>query len=179
MIIGLAGKKRCGKDTAAKWYTANGFKRIAFADAMKRILYPTFGWEDPIYDNELKDEIDPMWGFSPRRALQLFGTEFGRKLDANLWVKLTAKYICDSPWANWVIPDVRFENEASYIRQHGVLIHVTRCDAEQEVDEHASECGVVFDKHRDFLLWNDSTIESLHKRMEVLNAEIQKAERGA
>jgi hypothetical protein len=94
-------------------------------------------------------------GRSPRFLAQTLGTEWGREIiDKNLWLKLAKrKYSKISKQATlnhgrimgmgMIIPDVRFQNEAEWIREEGgLLIHLER-PGQKEISEssHASEAG--------------------------------------
>lgn len=157
MIIGMTGPAGSGKDAAAKALIGTGWKRFAFADELKRIVNELFGWDEKYANGTLKEKIDSYWGFSPRRAYQLFGTEFGRALSEDLWIKKAEKTINFND--NIVITDVRFENEASFVRQHGHLIHIMgrECGG---VSQHSSETGVKIDMS-DFVIYNTGTIDTL------------------
>ena len=170
-IVGIAGPARSGKDTLAQFFVEHGYKRFAFADELKNIVCDMFGWNDRHKDGELKDAVDARWGFSPRRAYQLFGTEFGRALDKDLWVKKADKALCGH---KYVIADVRFENEAAFVRNNGVLIHISRPGAET-VEAHASENGV--SKHPgDIVVTNDGTVAEMcaEAAMQIANATCEK-----
>ena len=57
---------------------------------------------------------------TPRLVLQKFGTECMRDgFYDGIWVSLVKKKLKDNPQINWVIPDVRFENEANMIQELG------------------------------------------------------------
>lgn len=81
-----------------------------------------------------KNQECPRWGFSPRRAYQLMGTEFGRALSEDLWVNMAPQN------TSVIVPDIRFRNEAEWIKLHGVLLFVTRKTKLANVDySHSSE----------------------------------------
>lgn len=73
---------------------------------------------------------------SPREAFQTFGTDFGRdKLDNHIWTKI-------APTEGVVVTDIRFPNEAQYIKDNGgILIKVQR-DNKVKVRQHKSEAFV-------------------------------------
>lgn len=161
LIIGVAGQARSGKDTIAKFLIDNfGFKRFAFADQLKGIVNGMFGWDERHTDGELKEVDDPEWGFSPRRAYQLFGTEFGRALNPNLWVKMADKAMGTGLW---VVPDVRFDNEANFIRLGGHLIHVHRPN-NVTVAAHISEQPIP-PTGNDMVIHNNWDISALHEQV--------------
>jgi hypothetical protein len=111
MIIGITGAKNSGKSTFAEMLAKHsGMRVVSLADPMKLVCRELLGFTDTQLwgSSRFRDEVDPQWGFSPRRALELLGTEWGRKLDPDLWVKLVAQE------GDVIIPDVRFDNEAKY-----------------------------------------------------------------
>jgi len=79
---------------------------------------------------------------SPRKMMQLLGTEWGRNcVDADLWVKAAKRKIEKISAQAIVFDDIRFENEAAMIRGlGGLIIHIDRGDL--ITDEHASESGI-------------------------------------
>jgi hypothetical protein len=162
MIIGFTGKAGAGKDTAAM-ALGEEFKRFAFADELKKTVNGIFNWNERHSSGDLKEVVDEFWGFSPRRAYQLFGTEFGRALDNDLWIKKAELSIDKTN--DYMITDVRFENEADFVRRNGILIHIVgRCTTCVEV--HKSEKGVIFRPDLgDFFIVNNSTIKHLHSRV--------------
>ena len=160
MLIGITGKAGSGKDTAAKALIDIGWKRFAFADELKNTVNSLFGWNSDHSNGHLKELEDTYWGFSPRRAYQLFGTEFGRALDEDLWIKKAIRSI-DIINDNYVITDVRFENEATFVRENGKLIHIVGREYDN-VEGHASEGGVEFG-HGDVLINNNKSIHDLQQ----------------
>jgi len=83
MIIGLSGRAGSGKDEVAKVLVdLYGYKRIAFADAIRDALYEL----NPLVSDRIRvaDLVDEYgWDFAKknfevRRLLQVFGTEVGR-----------------------------------------------------------------------------------------------------
>lgn len=101
---------------------------------------------------------DTVGSISPRRAYQLFGTEVGRAVRDTIW--LDAAQMLIDKGDSLIITDVRFENEAEWIRnQGGVLVHIQRDEA-KEVVSHTSEVGVkVLDN--DAVIHNNSSIQDL------------------
>lgn len=140
MLIGLVGKARSGKDTAAEALVrAFGLEQYAFADPLKEMLEAVFG--DKFREGDRESPI-PWLGKSPRYLMQTLGTEWGRDLvHPDLWVLLADGYrkAAEAKGTGMVISDVRFRNEADWIMSSGgLLIEILRPDAEQ-VAEHVSE----------------------------------------
>jgi hypothetical protein len=102
-------------------------------------------------DRETKELPHPVFGVSPRRMAQTLGTEWMRNsVVSDGWLRLADEFIKvqkalaafdDVPVSGIVIPDIRFENEAEWLRNKGgALWHVAR-DVEM-VESHVSESGV-------------------------------------
>lgn len=188
MLIGLAGRARSGKDTAAAVLAREfGLYRHAFADPMKRMLEQVFG--NNFVDGD-RERIDPISGVSYRTLMQTLGTEWGRAIHPELWTRVAAakwewvkeqKGISDSlgrpdlglewPHQGMVISDVRFDNEAEWIRSEGgIIVHVDRSNLEKVgVEGHASEQGLTM-IHNDMVVENLSTLEAFHEALDYLVA---------
>jgi Domain of unknown function (DUF4406) len=112
LIVGLTGYAGSGKDTAAEGLVAMGWARVAFADPLKEIARAV-GWDGR------KD--DP-----GRRLLQVLGVEVRRKVAEDAWVQAAARAI-DAGDGDVVITDVRFANEAAWVRSRGgIVVRITR-----------------------------------------------------
>ena len=142
MIIGLTGRKGCGKSTVGRIIAEEFDYAIkSFATPIKLMLSAMGLTKDQLYDPKLKELTIPEFGKSPRELCQLLGTEFGRMLvSQNIWVTSLKKHLDADK--NYVIDDVRFENEAVMIRaMGGVIVRVIR-GIPQPDDEHISEDGL-------------------------------------
>jgi len=163
-LIGITGKAGVGKDTFANYLNACvNFERYSFAGPLKDACCLLFGWtrQQIDHDRVFKEAIDPRWGFSPRRAMQLMGTEYGREmLRDDIWVHMAQVRLNETAAPGLMITDVRFQNEADWIRLNkGVLIHVTRPES-TEVPTHASEAGVDL-KDGDLIVNNVGSLDHL------------------
>lgn len=171
-LIGIAGKARSGKDTVAAMLAARGFERYAFAQPLKQGVRAMFGLAEAHTDGEWKEDVLPWLGRSPRYLMQTLGTEWGRQLVAeDVWLRLA-----DQRWKNCqlgmarglVISDVRFDNEAEWVRDLGGEVwHIMRHRAEA-VQAHASEAGVFYDPCRDQLISNDGSLSDLERAVGAL-----------
>jgi len=147
--IGLVGLAGSGKDTAAALFVGKGWRHKAFARKLKYLAL-TLGWDG------VKDEAG-------RRFLQDLGMA-ARAYNPNTWIHFVAKEIFGAAPEFKDIPfvwsDVRFENEAEFIRNRGgVIIRIVRPNL--QADEHESESGQ--NKiDADYTIVNDGTVEDLH-----------------
>lgn len=142
MIIGLTGKKGCGKSTVARIIAEKyDFGIKSFATPIKLMLSAMGLSNEELYDPAKKEEVIPEFGKSPRELMQLLGTEFGRTLvSQNIWVTSLDKSLDDD--RDYVIDDVRFDNEAAMIRARGGLIVRVVRGLDAVSDDHISESGV-------------------------------------
>lgn len=171
-LIGIAGRAGSGKDTIAKWL---GVMHCAFLDTfafpIKQTLigmFPGLLTWDHFNNRDLKEVVIPEIGRSPRELAQLLGTEFGRRVNSDLWIIMLDRrrheYWPGGFRGYYVIHDMRFENEAVWVRKNGgIVIHVTR-QGVAGVAEHASEAGIIIETG-DLLIANDGTVEQLHEKL--------------
>lgn len=155
-LIALTGPAGSGKDTAADHLVENhGFVKVSFAEAMKEGVKTMFGLDDEhVYGNK-KEEIIPELGVSPRYILQTLGTDWGREmLHPDIWIAAVnkkwydmkfAEIAGDSNGTGMVISDLRFENEADWVRrQGGIVVHISPVGNHSSINgsDHKSECGI-------------------------------------
>lgn len=168
-LLGLCGVAGVGKDTVGGLL---GYSTFAFARTLKTML--TAGGMPEPSSREEKEAFNPAWGFSWRDAAQRLGTEWGRGLNTDIWVKLAAVAIDQRQDRVVVLTDCRFENEAAWIRSRGLIVHITGREATVTGANavHASEAGVA--KHEgDYTLQNSGTFEELNQEVRVLRQYIE------
>lgn len=168
-VIGVAGLARSGKDTLVNFILAargHGY-RYGFADPIKRMLLAlNIDCTDPFWVGN-KEAVIPALGVSLRRLLQTLGTEWGRELiNSDLWVILAKQALLDNG-PGMLISDVRFENEASWIRAAGGrIIHIRRFEC-QAVEGHVSEAGIGA-LPEDILIHNNGTLQQLQEAVQEM-----------
>ncbi len=141
MIIGICGLIGCGKGTVGDILVENhGFTKLSFADKLKDGVATVFNWDramlegDTVESREWRETQDDFWTketgrtITPRLVLQEFGTDCMRNgFDNGIWVSLVKQELVRYPTKNFVIPDVRFPNEANMIKSiHGEVWRVRR-----------------------------------------------------
>ena len=144
MIIGLTGKKGCGKSSVAAILSEKyGYEHISFAKPIKDMLSAIGFTDRQLNDPIEKERVVPEYGKSSRQFMQLLGTEFGRcMIKESIWVTALEKQLISDE--NYVIDDVRFSNEAAMIHANGgKVVRVVRAGQEMGlVDSHISESGL-------------------------------------
>lgn len=164
-IIGIAGPARVGKDTVANFILAEvGGYRYSFADPIYAMLRQLgIDMSDPYWEMR-KEETIPALGTSPRHMMQTLGTEWGRQLiNPDLWVILAHQRLLHNG-PGMIVPGVRFENEALWIRKNGGRIIHLSCPDARKVKAHISENGVTQEPN-DWYIYNDSTLEALQTKV--------------
>jgi hypothetical protein len=171
-IVGIHGPLNGGKDTIADYLIWMGkpisfqpqYKRYAFAKPLKDACKVLFGFSDAqLEDRVLKEAVDPFWGFTPRKAMQHLGTEYGRDLlRKDIWIKRAELEVKNNleQGLKTVITDVRFQNEADWIRAqpNSMLIFIEVPNlVRDEKYQHASEAGITREP-TDMLVVNDKSL---------------------
>lgn len=172
-LIGICGPAGSGKDTLAQGIAAmDVYVVYHFADPIKNAINAMFGfgpvhWEDREWKEAPIPWLGEVWDtdsgtpgepsrVSPRYLAQTLGTEWGREtVDANIWLKIAQhKFSKVSGNATMtggrivgmgmIIPDVRFDNEAQWIKNAGGLLLQIERPSMEEISEnsHASEAGI-------------------------------------
>lgn len=178
MIVGIAGRKRSGKNTVASYLEAKyDYKQTSFAHPIKQMACIAFGWDISIFEDEvLKEQIDPFYGISPRQIAQNIGTEWAQKLlpavypefeketGRTLWVKRLFK---DYQGQNISISDVRFpDTEVSEIGKRGGYI-IKMIGRGDETDDHPSEKEA--DRIMgDFIVDNSGSRDQLFRKIDTI-----------
>lgn len=202
-VIGIVGFKNSGKDTSAGYMIQDfGYTKDSFAAPLKDACAAIFGWDrdmlegETLESREWREIVDPYWShklgiddFSPRKALQLVGTEKLREgLHEDIWIlSLSRRVVKISD--NVVITDCRFPNEIEAIRKlNGSVIRIKRGPepywyklAEEamvknligplrelkRIGIHASEYSWV-GSDIDYIIENDGSLEDLRKKVNKL-----------
>lgn len=125
----------------------------------KTVLLPHMASE-----NEYKDRAT--LHCSPRQLYQKFGTEFGRSIKGNLWIDIAkTKYEEQNAL---IIPDLRFNNEAEWIKENkGMIVKMNR-EESKEVSIHSSETSLL-KEHIDITVCNNGTLEDLKVSIQMVS----------
>ena len=140
LIIGLAGKMRSGKTSAAK-FLCHGFEqagydpiRLGFSDYLKNKLSLVTG---PLNDDD-KCRARP----ALRGLADFFKYRHGERFFVEQWLKIANEF--GERGVNvFIIDDVRYPYEAQFIWDHGGdVVRLKRPETDATNDNHASETSV-------------------------------------
>lgn len=183
-LIGISGYKRTGKDSVCSilldLFKDNAIEaeRRAFADALKEEVVDflayyfndKYTWKqyyEMTTSDEHKEKFRPLW--------QWWGSEGRRWLDGeNYWIDLFDEFFYQETEASvGIVPDVRFVNEAEYIKNKGgVMIRVNR--PHYNGDSHISENNLNDYNNWDYVVVNDGDLEALKVSVENIYKDILK-----
>jgi len=188
MIIGLCGSQGSGKDTVANILVSDyGFIKLTFASTLKDIVAILFSWPRDLLEGLTEESriwretVDDFWSeklsipnFTPRKALQIIGTDLFRiHFNNDIWTNILGKKISivlkNNPNTNIVISDCRFTNEFSLIKQFPDSHIITIIREKKQINNliHSSETEWV-NYNFDAFLQNDNSIDELKTSLKVL-----------
>lgn len=168
MLLGIAGLAGSGKDTVANMLVERfAFTKVSLADPLKRICKDVFDFTDEQLwgPSEHRNAPDARWdGLTPRYALQQLGTEWGRRMHPDVWVRYMIRS-AQAQKADVVTADVRFPNELEAIHAAGGKVwKIIRPNAglEGEAATHSSETALDgYDAKFDAIIFNDASLGDL------------------
>ena len=142
IIISLSGFIGSGKNAVADYLIDKyDFKKMSFAASVKDCISTIFSWDREKLEGltqeqrEWRETVDEWWAnrlginnFSPRWALQHFGTETCRNnFHQDIWLASLERKISTVPRV--VITDSRFPNEMHSLRKmNAIMVQVSRGD---------------------------------------------------
>ncbi len=171
-VIGFHGHAFVGKDTAADMLQDILGEGIVshFAAPLKAMALALGVPHQYLYEPELKNVVIPEFGVTARHLLQTLGTEWGRSMiGPDVWLDSMKARHADLQ-EPLIIADVRFPNEAAWVRENGILVQMTgpvRGEISTDAQQHLSEAGIpteVFDYYLD----NGGTLDDLVRYVEDL-----------
>lgn len=145
LLIGITGRAGAGKSTVARMLEDRFvFVEMALADPIVNMIGSLFADCDIdgawAIERSLK-ELPTRLGYSYRQLAQTLGTEWGRHLSPDFWLRVLALRLREPhiEVQNVVISDVRFPNEADFVKARGgVMVRVLR-EQPTTARHHASE----------------------------------------
>ncbi|GHC35997.1 hypothetical protein GCM10010096_01360 [Alcaligenes pakistanensis] len=137
-------------------------------------LAPIYGMPPEHLKDTRADQIDAFWGLSPRQAAEHLRRQVLAEYPdyeqrrQEIPFNLPSHHLPDMSQARCLlIKDIRYENEADFIRQHGGEIwHIER-PGNPVISQHSSEWGVVR-APQDQLILNDAGLEALESNVKAV-----------
>ncbi len=177
-VLLVSGWANSGKDAVAAALGEHGYRRVAFADPLKRHVAIATGIPEAVFHSRtLKDR--PFAGLSPARYptartprdVLLQHAADARERDPDIYAREIAAEIRDNPGLHhWVISDWRYCREFAFLREelpsHDnfelIRIRVRRPGIVPSTDptEHDLE-----DEEMDHILENDAGLEELREHL--------------
>ena len=158
-LIGITGYAGSGKSTLAELICNSdpSWKRIRFAGPIKSVMIELGLTTEQVDGEEKEVPCSLLCGKTPRYAMQTFGTEWGRRLiGESIWLnvfKRRAECLLADGF-NVVVDDVRFPNEAEFIRSLGGKIVKVMRGMDRPRMQHESESYI--DRiNEDHTIYND------------------------
>ena len=203
MLIGISGKKQVGKSTSgiildyiykyagedpaflSPYVKEEVIKRIyhtehythylkSFASVLKSMASDLCNVQGDYEDGKFKSEIDPITGLTHREVLQKIGESMRNTFGDDIWIKSLFSEGYDPKYDTWIITDVRYKNEADYIKDKGgILIRINRNTGYN--DNHKSEIDLDDYNKFDYIVDNNGTIDQLvDKIVDIYNDLLKK-----
>lgn len=173
LIIGLVGRMRSGKSTAAEVLVSHlGFVEKYFAEPLKTTVAYLFRMSrEQLYSQKGKEEWDDRYDASPRVVMQWFGQAVRDRFPGVWEMRLKEAVLEDRSGRPIVVSDIRYDAEAEAVRElGGIIIKIVRPEQLtlwQRVGQlfdrrrwHKSERGVRKDLV-DIVIVNDGTLSDL------------------
>lgn len=189
--IGITGVAGSGKDTFASCLASHlgEFKgdldftveTFHFADPLKDSLSMLLGVERQLLDKRyFKESTCPLTNKTYRSIMQEYGMWVRTNFGHDFWIKRIEQEVesflqFDNNYMETVIiPDVRFPNEAAFIREKdGLLIKVVRPDNPDAIDgSHESERHIK-DMSVDCIILNIGDLSALERKAERIASTLK------
>ncbi len=186
-VLGLySSTPGSGKTAFANALEADGYVRVPFAGTLKEmvaVLLEAVGYSPDLVAELLSERkevpLDALGGITTRRLLQTLGTEWGRALMPDVWLRCWQGRVEAALAAGKgaVADDIRFANEAEAITAiGGAMVRIQRpaadCRGDALVLAHASEGGLEqwpFDAE----VLNNASLEKLKEQARLLVRQLE------
>jgi len=159
MRLAFGCQARVGKDSACTYLQDKyGGKVYHFSDT----LYDILRYAQQAVGIPFSKDV---------KFLQYVGTEWGRAIDPDIWIKTTMKQL--DTCANAFIADVRFPNEIEMLKKNGFkCIRIIRDD--RPIDRntaHPSETALLDYEGWDAVIVNNGSMEEFQRKLDQLVSE--------
>jgi hypothetical protein len=168
-IIGISGKIGSGKDTLADFIVKqeSRFEKKSYAYKLKKTGAYLTGTEESLwFTQEGKNIFLEEWGMTIGQFQQKLGTESIRNgLHQDAWI--ISLFADLKPGSKWLIPDMRFPNEAEAVKKRGgILVRINgdparvRANSTRDLS-HPSETSLDTYEGWDYVYENNKSLAEL------------------
>ena len=201
-IIGFAGRMRSGKSTLSDICVKHGYKKIYFAEPLKKICadfldislteldrlkneqvsiditlgkeaVDFFSTETDIPLDTVKNIIYDKFIHNVRELLQFIGTDLIRSFNMNWHLNQIKNTLKEDE--KYVIDDVRFQNEKEFIENNGGDVWFIVKPDFDNVSHHPSEEGLIWQDFGDKVIINNKSLEYLTMTWDNFMMEYEKS----
>lgn len=179
-MIALFGPMGSGKSTVAQMLEDHGYRKVALAGTLKDMVAIMFGWDRQMLEGETyesrqwREQVDPHWTsilkgkgifhdteiITPRLVLQRIGTHLVREhVHTDFWIESALRRLDHKT----VIPDLRFWNEYTRLRERGCIM--IRIEGRGQTSSDITERDWKEFPY-DFLIDNSGNLERLRQQVE-------------
>lgn len=177
LIIGIIGRKGSGKDTMAdriiQISSPNTTIKYSLANPIKNACRDLFRLtDDQLYDETEKERPDHRWNHrSPRQLMQWLGTDvFREQFGTDFWLQHARWAIDDLArvYRVIIIPDIRFTNEASFVRsfKNHLLIRIHRDSGDGDPHTSETEMDTIPTDWVDTVIYNQSSLSKFYENIQ-------------
>ena len=175
----IHGMKGSGKSTLARMINSKLKNSGIFvlADPIREKIALAFNIDTEELESEASKNLpnEKLYGQTPRKVMQLFGTEFAQEcFGKDIWCKILNDEIQQDVYKYNIIPDMRFVHEYDYFNEATLIIFLSRGGVyRDEFNAHSSEKGLMhlYDsnnpKHIRLDLPSESTLEGLEEYIDA------------
>lgn len=191
-VIAFGYKKHSGKDAAGDYLVAGDYEKKAFANPIKEgVGKGVFGFDDEQCYGDDKGTPDDYWEVSPGRMFQIVGTDLFRKglqehfpdkFNGQIWARAECRDMIERQQAGetgkYVFTDVRFPDEAAFLRRHFnttvVNVHCPpelrqeRSGKDDRPEDHDSEKALDGYQKWDYVIDNSGSLVDLYTAVRVV-----------
>jgi len=176
--IALIGKSRSGKDTVAPM-----FDDLYFIDTYEYLKFMSFGYKMVRSFQETFPNIERIP--RPIESYRKYA-QYCREIDENVWVNFVDEeyrsHIKYNKLENFIITDLRQENEYEWCKKHGFIFIKIDCDEKirkERAIKSGEECLLNADAEKytdklafDYLIKNNGSLKELKEAVKEIYNEI-------
>lgn len=184
LYVGITGKARQGKSSFVDLYLEEArsvprvgmlsFIKLPVSEPMKRLWFESIVGISVAEGEALKDSEYAPLGLTHRDVLASLG-DWGRSQHKHFWMHRLDRLVQDDPYPYdsdltvALIPDVRLDDEAEWIRSRGGhIVHITSNVLPTISGSHTVQSRPVTVGDRDVVVINDGTLDDLRAQARSL-----------